>query len=315
MAADMKSVGLFQFHRFLLSPERQVKILTENYNKVKQLLWIILFANLTVAVMKILVGTMIKSTSMVADGFHSITDGSSNIAGLIGVHFASQPIDQDHPYGHGKFEMMAGLFIAGMLFVISGKIIMAAINRFINPVMPDITLESLLVLLLTLCINIFISNFEYRKGKALNSQILISDSMHTKSDIYVSAGVLLTLICIKSGLPPIIDPITSLIVAGLIIYTAYEILSANGGILLDKAVVDPSTIRKIVLSFEKVKDAHNIRSRGSKSDMHIDMHIITEPELSVEECHELIHNIEKKIRNEINQNIQVIAHMEPLKNE
>ncbi|HYE82151.1 MAG TPA: cation diffusion facilitator family transporter [Clostridia bacterium] len=285
----------------------------EIYKKVRQVLWIILFANLGVAVLKIFIGTIIYSASMTADGFHSLTDSSSNVVGLIGIRLASKPVDEDHPYGHRKFETLTGLFISGMLFFIGGKIIIDAINKIINPVIPSITFESLVMLLATLCINIFVSVFEYKKGKSLGSQILISDSMHTRSDIYVSVGVLVTLICIKIGLPPIIDPIASLIVAGFIIVAACEIFKDNSDVLVDKAAVDTEKIKDIALSFEQVKDTHNIRSRGSENDLHIDMHIMTEPYMSVEESHKLIHSIEEKIREEINWNAQVIAHLEPFK--
>ena len=281
------------------------------YKKVRQVLWIILFANLGVAALKIIVGNIIKSASMTADGFHSLTDGSSNIVGLIGIRLASKPVDEDHPYGHRKFETLTGLFIAGMLFFIGGKIILDAVGRFSNPVIPIITIDSLIVLLATLCINIFVSVYEYKKGKKLGSRILISDSMHTRSDIYVSIGVLVTLICIKAGLPPIIDPIASLIVAGFIIFAAYEIYRDNCDVLVDKAAVDTEKIKEIALSFEQVKDTHNIRSRGSENDLHIDMHIMTEPHMSVEESHVLIHNIEEQIQKEINKNVQVIVHLEP----
>ena len=285
------------------------------YKKVRQVLWIILFANLGVAVLKIVIGTIIKSASMTADGFHSLTDGTSNVVGLIGIRFASKPIDEDHPYGHKKFEMLTGLFIAGMLFFIGGKIIVDAIGRFVNPVIPNITIESLIVLIITLCINIFVSVYECKKGKSLGSQILICDSMHTKSDIYVSVGVLATLICIKIGLPPIIDPIASLVVAGFIIYAAYEVFKGNSDVLVDKAAVNTEKIRDIALSFEQVKDTHDIRSRGSDNDLHIDMHIMTDPNMSVEESHKLIHSIEEKIREEISENAQVIAHLEPFDTE
>ncbi|NLZ38183.1 MAG: cation transporter [Firmicutes bacterium] len=284
-----------------------------NFKKVKKILWIILFANTAVAVLKVIVGSIINSSSMIADGFHSFTDGSSNIVALIGVHFASKPIDEDHPYGHGKFEMLAGLFIAGMLFMLSGKIILDAAKRIFDPVLPDITLESLLVLLFTLIVNIFVSSFEYKAGKKLNSQILISDSMHTRSDIFISIGVLAALIGIKLGLPPIVDPLLSFIVAGFIIHTAYEIFTANSDILVDRVAVDANKIKEIVLSFAEVKDVHKIRSRGSSNDLHIDMHIMTEPSLSVEESHELIHQIEDKIKYELNKNVQLIAHIEPYK--
>lgn len=281
------------------------------YRKVKQILWIILFANLGVAALKIVIGTIINSSSMTADGFHSLTDGSSNVVGLIGIRLASKPIDEDHPYGHRKFETLTGLFIAGMLFFIGGKIILGAIGRFANPVIPNITIESLIVLLATLCINIFVSVYEYKSGKKLGSQILISDSMHTRSDIYVSIGVLATLICIKMGLPSIIDPIASLVVAGFIAHAAYEIFKDNSDVLVDKAVVDKEKIKDITLSFEQVKDIHNIRSRGSDNDLYIDMHIMTDPDMSIEESHKLIHDIEEKLRDEINKNVQVIAHFEP----
>lgn len=285
----------------------------DSFKKVKRVLFIILFANLTVAVLKIVIGTIIKSSSMTADGFHSLSDGSSNIVGLIGIHFASKPVDEDHPYGHGKFEMLAGLFIAAMLFIIGIKVILNTVDRIINPIIPEISIESLIILIVTLCINVFISSYEYTKGKELNSQILISDSMHTRSDIYVSIGVLITLVCIKLGLPPVIDSFASFVVAGFILHAAYEIYVDNSGILLDKAVIDTNEIQTIVLSFKQVKDTHNIRSRGYGNVLHIDMHIMTEPEMSVEKSHELIHNIEERIRLEISNNAQVIAHLEPYK--
>ncbi|MFA7660556.1 MAG: cation diffusion facilitator family transporter [Anaerovoracaceae bacterium] len=286
--------------------------MNKNYfRKIKFVLWVILFANLTVAILKITIGSILNSASMTADGFHSLADGSSNIMGLIGIQLASKPIDEDHPYGHRKFEVLAGMFIAGMLFAVGSKVVIDGIGRLINPVMPDITLESLFILLITLIVNVFVCIFEYRKGKILNSQILISDSMHTRSDIYVSLGVLVTLGCIKLGLPAMIDPLVSFIVAGFIIHAAYEVFNENSGILLDKVAVDAEIIKDIVLSYEQVKDAHNIRSRGSKNDLHIDMHIMTEPDLSIEKSHELIHNIEQKIRTNINKDVQLIAHLEP----
>jgi cation diffusion facilitator family transporter len=112
------------------------EIYKDVYKKVRQVLWLILFANLAVAVLKIVVGTFVHSASMTADGFHSLTDGSSNIVGIIGIRLASKPVDEDHPYGHRKFETLAGLFIAGMLFFIGGKIIVEAINRWRKRIYP-----------------------------------------------------------------------------------------------------------------------------------------------------------------------------------
>lgn len=289
-------------------------MLSDNYKKVKQVLWIILFANIGVAILKIAIGSIIKSASMTADGFHSISDGTSNIVGLIGISIASKPKDKDHPYGHKKFEVISGLFIGAMLLFIGGKIIFEGISKFQNPVEPTITIGSLFALIVTLIINVFVCTYEYRIGKKLNSYILISDSLHTKSDIFVSIGVLLTLVGVRLGLPSIIDPIASLVVAGFILHASYEIFKSTIDVLVDKAIVDEEAIKEILKSFNEIKDVHNIRSRGSENDVHIDMHIMVEPNITVEKSHKLNHDIEACIRKNINESAQVIIHIEPFYN-
>lgn len=289
-------------------------MISDNYKKVKQVLWIILFANIGVAILKIAIGSIIKSASMTADGFHSISDGTSNIVGLIGISIASKPKDKEHPYGHKKFEVISGLFIGAMLLFIGGKIIFEGILKFQNPVEPTITIGSLFVLILTLIINIFVCTYEYRIGKELNSYILISDSLHTKSDIFVSMGVLLTLVGVRLGLPAIIDPIASLVVAGFILHASYEIFKSTIDVLVDKAIVDEEAIKEVLKSFNEIKDVHNIRSRGSENDVHIDMHIMVEPNITVEKSHKLNHDIEESIRKNINKSAQVIIHIEPFYN-
>lgn len=281
------------------------------FKKVKTVLWAILIANITVALTKIFVGSLIKSSSLIADGFHSIADGSSNIVGIIGIGLASRPVDEKHPYGHNKFETLSAMLISVLLFLLAIKVIFEAILRLQHPISPKVTTIGLVALVITLVINVLVSAFEYRKGKQLNSQILISDSLHTRSDIYVSMGVLLSLILIRLGLPPIIDPIMCLIVACFIIHAAYEIVSDNLGSLVDMAVLDKQKIQEIVMSYGQVKDSHKIRSRGSGDDLYIDMHIMTDPTMSIEQSHELIHHIEERLNAEFPQNIQIIAHLEP----
>ncbi|EMJ5408791.1 cation diffusion facilitator family transporter [Clostridioides difficile] len=283
----------------------------DNYKKVKQVLWIILFANFAVALLKIIIGNQIKSYSMTADGFHSLSDGASNIVGLIGIFFASKPKDKNHPYGHKKFEIITSLFISGMLFVIAIKIILSAVLRIANPVVPAITIESLIALIITLFINIFVCMYEYRIGTKLNSYVLISDSLHTRSDIFVSLGVLVTLVGVKLGFPVIIESIVPIIISAFIIYSAYGIFRPSIGILVDRVAVDEDYIKEIVFEFNEVRDVHNIRSRGSKSSIYIDMHVMVDPFISVEQSHDLTHKIEKQIQEEINENAQIIVHIEP----
>lgn len=283
----------------------------DKFNDIKKVLWIIMFANIAVAIAKIIVGFIINSAGMTADGFHSITDGSSNIIGLIGVGMAAKPIDDNHPYGHKKFETLTGLFIVGMLIFLGISIITDSIDKLIYPVKPEVTIESLIIMVITLCINMIVSKYENNKGIELNSIILISDSIHTKSDIYVTLGVITTLIAIKLGAPPMIDGLASAIVAVLIFHVAYEIFKGASSILVDSAAIDNKKIEGIVTVQEGVRGVHKIRNRGTVDDMHIDMHILADPNLNLEETHILTHKIQDQLRKELNNNVDVIIHLEP----
>ncbi|WP_394236336.1 cation diffusion facilitator family transporter [Niallia oryzisoli] len=282
-----------------------------NYKQVQTVLFVILIANLVVAVMKMIVGSIINSASMTADGFHSLSDGSSNIIGLVGIKLAAKPVDEDHPYGHKKFETLASLFICVMLFAVAGKVIIDAIDKMRNPVLSEITFSSLLVMILTLLINLLVTTIEYKRGKKLQSQILISDSMHTRSDIYVSVGVLGTLLGVKLGLPPILDPIVSLVVSGFIIHAGYEIFKESRNILVDRSVVDVEKVTNLIMEFNQVKGVHKIRSRGTQNHVHIDLHLLVDPTMTVAESHDLEHQIENAVRESIYPNAEVIAHIEP----
>ena len=282
-----------------------------NYKKVNLVLWTILFLNFLVAILKIIIGTIVESNSIVADGFHSMSDGTSNIVGIIGVWLASRPVDKDHPYGHNKFEVITGLFIGLMLLILGGSIILNAVDAFNNPVAPNITIASLVVLIITLCINIFVCTFEYGVGKKLDSHILISDALHTKSDIFITIGVLIALIGVKMGLPPIIDPIVSLVVAIFILHSSYEIFKSTIDVLVDKAIVDVEAIKEVLGKYEEIECYHDIRSRGSQSNIHVDMHIMVDASMNVEKAHKLSHDIEDDIRAITNKNTQVIIHIEP----
>ncbi len=283
----------------------------ETYNKVKLVLKIILIANIAVAVTKIIVGNLINSASLSADGIHSLSDGMSNIVGIIGITIASKPDDKEHPYGHKKSEIIASLFIGVMLFLLGVNIFNTGIGRFINHETLYISTFSLISLIITIFINLGVALYEHKKGEEYGSYILISDSIHTRSDILISIGVLISLIGIELGLPDIIDPIISIIICIFILYSSYEIFKETISILLDSAVIDQESIKAIVGKFPEVKDIHNIRSRGSENDIYIDMHIMIDPDTNIEDSHDLSHRIEEEIKNKINDNSQVIIHIEP----
>ena len=283
----------------------------DKYKKVKNILLFILVANLAVTVMKIVVGSLTNSSSVLADGFHSLSDSASNIVGIVGISIAARPKDKTHPYGHTKFEMLSSLFIGMMMVFIALKIVAEAILQIKNPESLNMTTISFVILIITLIINIIVTKYEYSVGKKVNSYILVSDSLHTKSDVYVSLGVLITLICIKLGFPVIIDKLVSFIVGIFILHGAYEIFKSTISILVDSAVIDENIIREIVVEFSEIKYIKNIRSRGCENDIYIDMDIMVEPDMTVEKSHELTHNIENTMREKLNKNIQVATHIEP----
>lgn len=246
-----------------------------------------------------------------ADGFHSISDSASNIVGIIGIVMASKPKDTDHPYGHKKFETIASMFIGTMLLFISFNVIKSSISKLFNPSTLEVSIESLIIILITLFINIFVAFYENRQGQKLNSQLLIADSLHTKSDIFVSIGVLIALISVKLGLPPVIDTIASFIVALFILHASYEIFRDNLSSLTDKVMLDEEVVFDILDEFDDIKNVHNIRSRGYKDYVFLDMHIKVDSNLSVDEAHNLVHKVEDTLSHRLGKKIDVIIHVEP----
>jgi len=278
--------------------------------QIRKVLWIILALNLTVAIMKLFMGYAINSTGMIADGFHSLSDGSSNIIGLIGTTIAARPADDNHPYGHKKFETLTALGITAMLFFVSINIIKSSLGKFKNPLAPNVDWLSIAVMLITIAINICVIIYETREGKRLKSDVLVSDALHTKSDVYVSLSVLLSLIFVKLG-APLLDPIMSLLVALVIIKAAIEIFIKASNVLCDAKVVDPERIVELVSSIEGVIDCHEVRTRGREDDLTTDFHIIVKPEMTVEQCHELYHIINERIARNFPGTNDVHIHIEP----
>ena len=284
----------------------------KNYKKIQYILFVILILNIIVAVSKIVMGNISKSSAMSADGFASLADGLSNVIAIVGVYLASKPEDEDHQYGHGKIEIITGLIIGLFLLYAGFNVVIEAIGKIKNPVDINISPLSLLVMLFTLVINIIVAYYEYKKGNELNSPILIADSLHTKSDTFVTVGVIIALILIRLGMPYILDPVASFVVSLMIFYTAYNVFKENINILIDVKIVDDKEVKNLVMTeYPCVKEMHKIRSRGTKNNVFMDMHIQVDPKMTVEESHRLMHNIERTIQKNIEENAHVIIHIEP----
>lgn len=285
-------------------------LIQEHYTQIKRVLILVLILNWAVALAKIIYGLASRCASMTADGFHSLADGASNIIGLIGIHFACQPTDKDHPYGHKKYETFFSLGIAMLLFIVSFNLFKEGISRINNPVNPQVNLDSFIVMLATLGVNFWVMNYEHKKGKILGSDILISDAMHTKADIFTSLSVIITLIVIKLGYP-ILDPIATILISIFIAHAGYHIVKESSVVLCDTAMLDTKKVTDIVLGVKGVRNCHKIRTRGRFDDIHIDLHVQVSPSMHMDEAHKISYAIEGEIKKNIPEVTDVVVHMEP----
>lgn len=283
----------------------------ERFQKIRRVLIYVLILNWGVAAAKLFYGWVIRSASMKADGFHSFSDGASNLLGLLGIWIASRPIDRSHPYGHKKFETLTSIIISGLLFFVCLNVVREGVIRFLHPVVPAVSVKSFLVMGVTLAINIGVMIYESRRGKALGSDVLVADALHTRADIFTSSSVIITLIGIKLGYP-ILDPIATLIIAFFIGHAAVGILKESSRVLSDGVAIRTEEIEKVVLSIRGVKECHKVRSRGRPDDIHIDLHVLVDPDMDVHKAHHLSYAIENKIRRDFQGVTDVVVHMEPL---
>ncbi|MDD5432415.1 MAG: cation diffusion facilitator family transporter [Candidatus Omnitrophica bacterium] len=284
-----------------------------HYASIRRVLVFVLILNWAVAFAKIIYGYLTSCVSMTADGFHSLSDGASNIIGIIGIQFACQPQDKDHPYGHKKYETFFSLGISMLLFLLSFNLIKEGIGRISHPGLPRIDALSFSVMVLTMIVNIWVMCYEKNKGKELRSDILISDALHTKADIFTSCSVIIALIAIKIGYP-ILDPIITILIALFIAFSGFEIVKESSRVLCDTAaILDVKKIEDIVLKIDGVKACHKIRSRGRADDIHVDLHAQVNPSMQMSESHRISFEIEGAIKKEIPEITDVVVHMEPLK--
>ena len=280
------------------------------YDAVRRILIIIFLLNILTALAKGIYGLYTDTLSMSADGLHSFFDSTANIIGLVGISLAARPPDRDHPYGHAKYESFAAMGIAILLFAGCLQLIVSAVGSLQSGGSPNVTGLSFVVMALTLIINIGVSSYEYILGRRLKSSILVADSMHTRSDIYASLGVILGLFAVRMGYP-LADPLITLFICLLIVHTGLEILKESSTALLDRAAVDEQVIIDLARSVEGVCNCHAVRTRGLAEEIYVDLHIGVDASLSLEKAHEVGEDVERAIKSRIPEVRDVVVHLEP----
>ncbi len=281
---------------------------------VRRILAFILGLNWLVAILKLIFGYIINSTSMVADGYHSFADGASNIVGLLGMRIAGQPMDEDHPYGHKKYETLASLVIAFLLFLVCLNLIHSGWERLRTKSAPEVNIWGFVVLGLTMLINTAVMVYEGRRGRELGSDILVADAMHTRADLLTSCSVGVALIGAKIGFP-ILDPLVAMMIAVFIAVSGLQILKGSSAILCDTAAIDRRAIERLVMAVPEVKKCHKIRTRGRHDDIFIDLHVLVDDNMKVVQAHDLTVKIEDLIKKEFCGVSDIVVHVEPLSSE
>ena len=274
-------------------------------------LCVTLVLNWVVAALKIVFGLATHCMVIFADGLHSFSDGASNIIGLVAITIAGHPADRDHPYGHQKFETFASVVISFFLFAVSLGILREAISGLIHPRRPEVTAASFILMGLTFAVNIFVVWYERRAGRRLNSDLLLSDSWHTLTDLFVTFSVFIALIGIAYRFDRL-DAVFTFVISIVIFVTALSILRRGLDVLVDKAVMAPDQIEKIVRQIGAVRDCHEIRTRGRADNIYVDLHVLVDSNMSVLESHRVANIIEHDIRARIPGVCDVVVHIEPV---
>lgn len=284
---------------------------SERMRSVRRVLWAILFLNLAVAAAKYIYGTMSQSASMQADGIHSMFDSAGNVVGLVGIAIASRPADEDHPYGHAKFETYASLVIGVLLLLAAFEVGSSAVGKLMaQNYSAEVTPLSFIVMAGTLAVNLGVTFYERRKGKLLKSEILMADASHTFSDALVSIGVIIGLVFVALGFP-IADPIMALVVTVAILATAYDVFRHALATLSDHARIPEEDLKVVIQAIPGVRDAHRIRTRGTEGEVYTDLHVLVAPDMTITAAHALGDEVERVVKEQFPNVVDVLVHIEP----
>jgi cation diffusion facilitator family transporter len=268
-------------------------------------------ANVLVASGKIAYGYFSDALSVRADGFHSLTDASNNLVGMVGVYLASRPADEGHPYGHAKFEILAAGLVGLSLLGMSYDVLKSAVARWaFGASPPHLDARVFVVLAVTLLVNLWVATYERRMGEKLGSPFLLSDAAHTRSDILVTLGVIVTVALVQLGYGSL-DVFAAIVVAGFIAWAGIGVLKSNLGHPADGRALDASVVEQVVLGVPGVASTHKIRTRGAPGAIHVDLHVQIAPHLDVVSAHRVTHWVIEAIKAQIPGVADVLVHTEP----
>ena len=278
---------------------------------VRNTLILILLLNAVVASVKVVVGVRTNALAVLGASLESALDILNNVVGIALVRVASQEPDEDHPYGHQKFETLGALGIVGFLSISCFELLREGVRHVLVgevPVSPSLFELSLIAA--TMFVNVGVVWFERRRGRQLQSEFLLADAAHTRSDIYVTAAAFASLVLVRWG-HGAFDPLLAIAVALMIAWNGYQIVRHTVPVLVDARGVDATLLRRVVGTIPEVVDVRTVRSRAIAPEvLFAEVTIGVKGGTTVEEAHHIADTVEEKIAKELGVS-EVLVHVEP----
>ena len=277
--------------------------------------------NAALLTFKFIAGVMGHSSAMIADAVHSLSDFVTDLLVLVFVSISAKPQDQSHDYGHGKFETIASFLIGLALVAAATGIVVSGSSKLWDWWCGE-QLESpgwiaLWAALLSILIKELLYQYNARKGKALDSQVMVANAWHHRSDAFSSIG---TAIGIGGAIWlgqrwTVLDPVASIVVGLMLVKVAYELLKTSVGELTERSlsVETEQEIVEIIQSFGDVQEPHNLRTRRIGNRIAIEVHVRMDGQLPLTIVHERATTIERKLKERFGEKTHVTLHMEPIK--
>ena len=275
--------------------------------------------NAALLTFKFIAGVMGNSSAMIADAVHSLSDFVTDILVLVFVSISAKPQDTSHDYGHGKFETIASFMIGlALVAAATGIVVSGALKLWAW--WGGAELESpgwiaLWAAVLSVVIKELLYQYTARRGRKLDSQVMIANAWHHRSDALSSVGA-----AVGIGLAlwlgqhwAVFDPLASVVVGLMLLKVAYELLKTSIGELTESSLPAETEqeIEQIILSFGDVRQPHNLRTRRIGNRIAIEAHVRMDGRLPLETVHERATTIERKLKERFGNNTHVTLHMEP----
>jgi len=258
-----------------------------------------IFSNIALIIFKVVAGVLMGSVSVISEAIHSSIDLLASIIAFFSIKAASKAEDTGHPFGHGKYENVSGFVEALLILLAAALIVYQAVKRMFKGGTVENVGVGILVMLLASAVNFVISMILLNTAKKTDSIALEADGMHLLTDVYTSIGVLIGLVLLKITKIPIIDPITAIFVAALIVKTSINLIKKSLNDLVDSKLPDDdiTKILSILDSHLEITRYHSLKTRksGPTREINVNVHVFANASLS--DAHILADKIEEEIKN------------------